>query len=78
MLQLTRLFSCLMVTNVITQNLPLKGTPDAPTPERQIATPERQKTGNRDERNEKIGNRDGRNEKNVESRRQKLEKRRKT
>ena len=66
MLPLTRLFSELMVTNVLTRNLPLKGTPDAPTPERQIAMPERQKPGNRDARNEKTGNHDERNEKKRE------------
>ena len=42
-----------MVTNVSTQTLQLKATPDAPTPERKIATPETRKKVKRDDRKQK-------------------------
>ena len=64
MLPLTRLFSYLMVTNLLTQNLPLKGTPDARTPNRDARTPENGKS--RRQKREKRENRDERNEKKCE------------
>ena len=74
MLQLTRLFSYIMVTNLLTQNLPLKGTHDAPTPERQIATPETRKREIATPESRKTGNRDARTPEKLKSRRQNVRK----